>query len=654
MKIPLNWLKEYVDVPSDVDELTHKLTAIGHMQDKKPEKVGDDVVIDLEVRQNRPDCLSVVGVAREVAAVTNKVLQVPRGTTTVIPAKAGMTVNKTWIPDQVGDDVLKIQNTAPELCKRFKAMQIKLGTRNAEHGTPQWMTERLTAYGIKSISPIVDITNYVTIELGESMHAFDVRHIEDGEIIIRKALDGEKLTILGGKVLTLTTDDLVIASKSKALSLAGMIGGSESGVQSDTTKIVLEAATYNQASIRRSSIRHSVRTEASTRHEKFLHPQLAEVALERAANLIVDICGGEIVAHADSYPNPVKELTIDLRLSEIKRLGGVTVSLKEAEKYLTSLGFEILSTQHLALSTRVPYWRTDIEQEADLVEEVLRLYGYENIPASLPPLPSPKNITSYWFKLEEQIRDVLLQLGFDEQITEPLAKASTEYKVQSTKGNQVILQNALNADKNALRMDLLEGLRHALSHQLKFGRVEIKLFELGKVYGETGDKKNPYFESRELGFIMHDASAQKEAIYLNSKGVVETLCKRLGFSFSDEIYSIQLLDETTTFCTIDIEKYWGPDAKKQTPNKLLYSGIPNFQKFDISVYLDDSVKVGEVISSLSQNYPSIENIDYVISASNKEGKKNVLLKFLTSKGDKDSLISKVTQQLQDNFGAEIR
>jgi phenylalanyl-tRNA synthetase beta chain len=298
----------------------------------------------------------------------------------------------------------------------------------------------------------------VTIELGEPLHAFDIRHVEDGTIVIRRAKGGEKLTILGGKVLTLTTDDLVIASKSKALSLAGMIGGAESGVQPDTTEIVLEAATYNQASIRRSSIRHSVRTEASTRHEKFLHPHLAEIALQRAASLIVEICGGEIVALADSYPDPVKESTLDLRLSEVERLGGVKISPKDAENYLSSLGFIIVrvsdfppkADQPLAEEFRVsvPYWRTDIEQEADLVEEILRLYGYEHIPASLPPSPSPKNITSYWFKLEERIRDVMLQLGFDEQITEPLTKSNSKFKIlNSNNGKQIRLQNALNAKK---------------------------------------------------------------------------------------------------------------------------------------------------------------------------------------------------------------
>jgi hypothetical protein len=275
----------------------------------------------------------------------------------------------------------------------------------------------------------------------------------------------------------------------------------------------------------------------------------------------------------------------------------------------------------------------------------------------------------------------MLQLGFDEQITEPLTKYqsivdSRQSTVSSSvmlslskhytspirqaqgdklvKSKQIVLQNTLNANKNALRTNLAEGLTHALNHQKKFGKETMKLFELGKVYGETGDKKNPYFESRQLGFIMYDSSTHREVLYLNAKGVVETVCKSFGFVFTDSVYSIQLVDETTAFCTVEIEKHWGPDTSRTSPDKQLYTGIPNFQKFDISMYLNDSVKVGEMIRTLSQNYPSIEDIDYVISESNKQGKKNVLLKFLTSKGDKDSLIQKITKQLQKDFVAEIR
>lgn len=633
MRIPLNWLKEYVDLPSDTEELTKKLTAIGHMQDKKPEQVGDDVVIDLEVRQNRPDCLSILGVAREVAAVTGKMVKAPN---IELKAQSGQTKEKLYI-----------ENTAPDLCHRFNAYRIKFRKKNSEISTPQWMIDRLTAYGIKVISPLVDITNYVTIELGEPLHAFDIRHIEANQIVIRKATDAEQITILGGKMLKLTTDDLVIASKSKALSLAGIIGGEESGVQPDTTEIILEAATYNQASIRRSSIRHSVRTEASTRHEKFLHPHLAEVALQRAASLLVELYGGEIVSHADSYPSPVEKTSVTLHLSEIERLGGISISSKQVDEYLQSLGFSIDKVSNGEFRVSVPYWRTDVEQEADLVEEVLRLYGYENIPQSLPPVPPPNNITSYWFRLEEQIRDSMLQLGFDEQITEPLTKKSTEQ-------TQIQLQNALNADKNALRTDLKDGLMHALHHQKKFERTSIQLFELGRVYGKTTHAKKPYIELRQLGFLMYDATAQKDALYLTAKGIVETVSKKLGYPFSDEIFSLQLLDEKTVFGAIEIEKYWSPKAKKVSADRQLYVGIPNFQRFDISLYLDVSVKVGDVIGSIQKSHAELESIDYEISPSNKDGKQNVLLKFTATSGAKNTLMRKISDMLQGEYGAEIR
>lgn len=632
MKIPLNWLKEYVEVPSDVEELTKKLTAIGHMQDKKPEKVGDDTVIDLEVRQNRPDCLSVLGIAREVAAVTQKSVKEPSSSIKTPPKPVGL---------------LAVDNDAPDLCRRFKAYRIKLATNTAEAKTPPWMIDRLNAYGIKIISPLVDITNYVTVELGEPLHAFDTRHIVDNTIVIRRANKDESITILGGKTLSLTTDDLVIASKSQALSLAGMIGGTESGVQADTTEIVLEAATYNQASIRRSSIRHSVRTEASTRHEKFLHPHLAEVALDRAASLILEICGGEIVAQADSYPRVEKEPTVPLHLSEISRLGGVDIAAHQTQQYLQSLGFDVKKVSEEEFTVIVPYWRTDIALEADLVEEVLRLYGYENIPTSLPPFASPKNITSYWFRLEESIRDIMLQLGFDEQITEPLTKAGTET-------NQVLLQNALNADKNALRTNLTSGLSHALAHQKKFDKKSIKLFELGKVYSQTSNTTDPYTESRQLGFVLYNKDGQKEVIYLTAKGVVKTLCGQLGFEFTDSLYTAQLLDESTVYCAVEIEKNWGSKAKKLSAEEQLYSGIPHFQKFDLSLYLDESVKVGELIQTLTQRYPSLQDIDYVISPSQKEGKKSVLLKFVTSKGEKELLSQNIIGTLQDEFKSEIR
>jgi phenylalanyl-tRNA synthetase beta chain len=217
MKVPLNWLKQFVELPDSVTELTDKLTAIGHMQDKKPEKMGDDTVIDLEVRQNRSDCYSILGIAREVAAVTGGALkfQMPS-------AKSKINEDKAQ---------LIISNTDPTLCLRFCAVRIRLTSQNSQLQTPSWMKAHLEAYGIKVISPIVDVTNYVMIETGEPMHAFDIRQVQDAHITIRRAKKDEKLTVLGGCDLSLVTDDLVIADEKKILSFSGLIGAEGTGKQ---------------------------------------------------------------------------------------------------------------------------------------------------------------------------------------------------------------------------------------------------------------------------------------------------------------------------------------------------------------------------------------------------------------------------------------
>lgn len=642
MKIPLHWLKEYVDIDISVNELTDKLTSIGHMQDKRPEQVENDTVIDLEVRQNRPDCLSVLGVAREVAAVTGKLVTAPSAQypSTALRTSAVQSTN--------GKDKLHIENDAPDLCRRFNAYRIKLPQKNSKLSTPQWMVDRLTAYGIKLISPIVDITNYVTIELGEPLHAFDMRFIEDGEVVVRRAHEGEKLTILGGKALTLTNDDLVVASKSNALSLAGMIGGADSGVGPDTTEIVLEAATYNQASIRRSSIRHSVRTEASSRHEKFLHPQLAEVALGRAAQLVLDICKGEIVSKADSYPKSESTPKILLRISEIARLGGVSISADDASGYLKSLGFSILNAELLALEVSVPYWRTDILYEADLVEEVVRLYGYERIPMVIPAFAPPKNITSYWFTLEEEIRDIMLAHSFDEHITEPLTKSDGDTR-------QVVLQNALNSQKDALRLTLQEGSRHALSHQKKFGREEARLFELGKVYEKTDDPKSPYTERRQLAFIVHNAHAPTQEVYLRAKGVVDSLCTKLGYTPTDNLYQIDVLDKNSVYVALEIERYWGPETPRVKADKRLYTVIPHLHTFDISLYLPKAHQPGAVIQTVKDGWKEVENIDYELFQPKDANMVGLLLKCTVSGAThKHVLIEAIAETLKQTYSAIIR
>ncbi|MEI6327306.1 MAG: phenylalanine--tRNA ligase subunit beta [Candidatus Roizmanbacteria bacterium] len=670
MKVPLNWLKQYVEIPSSVTELTDKLTAIGHMQDKKPEKVGDDIVIDLEVRQNRSDCYSILGVAREVAAITNVKVK----------------IQKSKFESQnpiTNDRLIQITNANPSLCKRFKAVRIKLAAGSSQLSqpkadpplaeTPPWMKDHLEAYGIKVISPIVDITNYVMIETGEPMHAFDIRAITDAHITIRSAKENEKISVIGGKELTLTPDDLVIADNTKILSFSGLIGGEGTGISADTTEFVLEAATYDQACIRRSSIRHGVRTEASTRHEKFLDPRLVDHAIDRALDILKQLTDFTIVAVADSYPEPTHPLSVALRASEISRLGGVELPQETITHILKSLGFEVTfnlrpsqpkADPHLAETfvCIVPYWRTDILCEADLVEEVLRLYGYENIPSALPPYAPPPDITSYAYRLDDEIRDTMLAIGFDEVMTEPLTStARYEELSHAIKGlKPVKLQNALNADKSMLRFGMDEGIRHALHHHQKFGKSAIHLFELGKVYSESTDPKSKqkYHEPRHIAYLIYEQKTAKEVLYQKSKGVVEAICKSLGVAYFDAISDSYVWDEQTVYTCINLEHAFAASQRIAASSKArLYTTIPHTQSFDISCLLPHTTKVGDMIVSLQKNITEIDSVALPEPPRvHNADQKSVLLRIVLKEGEQDKaqVIKQVEKYVSDHFQAIIR
>ncbi len=583
MKAPLHWLKKYVDITISVDELVEKLTAIGHMQDKKPEHIAGDTVLDLEVRQNRSDCYSMWGIAREIGAVTQKAC------TFDSPSKLPTPTEKS--------SPMAIENLAPDHCQRFTAYTLQGLDPHAQ--TPDDIRAALTAYGMPCIHPVVDITNYVMIETGEPLHAFDARAIPGGALRIRQARDQETITVLGNKTLTLTTDDLIITDHADTpVSFSGLIGGSTSGIQSDTTAIVIEAATYNQAMIRRSSIRHGIRTEASTRHEKFLHPHAVEHALARAVDLILTVCGGTITGHAESYPVPLSLLELDIRLTEIARLGGITQSMSEVIACLTRLGFSVLSHDELSARVSVPYWRTDIAYEADIVEEVLRMYGYENITSVIPAAAPPVDITARAFILDEQLRDRLLTFGFSEQITETLTADTASDFGTSSMIEPVRLQNALNAEKTVLRQSLVHGLMQALSVQKKWGYTQRSLFELGLLYGRTTQNGvTTYIERRSLGLLMHDSSKSHQTLYRTLKGIVTAL-----MGSGDHVSHTIVIDAHTVYVSVDLSQH--ADAPHDTHQKL-YTHIPQIKKISVSCYIPRTVKLGDVFDSLSSSFPMV-------------------------------------------------
>lgn len=626
MKVPINWLKQYVPLTGDLSEWSKQLTSIGHMQDGPPKQVGEDIVYDFEIRQNRSDCLSLLGIARETAAVLNTKLESPYDNLEILKSN--------------GDaKTIEIKNT--NACYRFQTIVVrgvKLGP------SPEWMQQHLISYGIKPINIVVDVTNYVMVEIGEPMHAYDVREVKNTNFIVRNAEEGESIEVLGEKKIQLTKDDLVIADSEKILSIAGVIGGEHTSIKDDTADIILEAATYNQAYIRRSSLRHSLRTEASLRHEKFLHPDLVPLALSRAVQLITQYAGGTVTAVSDEYPAQPSPITITLTLRNLSRLGGTDIDLLTAESLLTKLGFTIQESTTEELKVIPPYYRTDIEIEEDVIEEVLRLYGYDNIPYMLPKTPPPKDIQSKQYMLEERMRDILIACGYDEQITDPLVNEA------NSKLQPVVLENSLNSEKTMLRTTLKNTLLHAGVNQQKHRKENVLLFEIGKRYYMDGEL---YKEEHMLALLAISPSVT----YFKVKGVIEELLEKLGLSEKlDGIVIERLPMKTPAYFTEFSIENWPLRDYAEKPAYTFHQSV--FE--DLSFFVEKSTQVGKIMDAVQNSSPIVYRVS-LIEDRMMNDKRSILLRVqyrnaedTVSNQQVEEVRNSIKTLIESQFGAALR
>jgi phenylalanyl-tRNA synthetase beta chain len=429
-----------------------------------------DVIFELSVTPNRPDWLSVVGIAREVAALTGEVVRDP---SLEYEAKGGA------IKGRAAVDI-----KAPDLCGRYVATvveDIKLGP------SPSWMQERLIALGQRPINNVVDVTNYVMLELGQPLHAFDYDEIAGHHIIVRRADEGERFTTLDGEQRTLTDDVLVIADERGAVALAGVIGGLESEVTEKTTNVLLESANFLGTNIRRTSTRLKVRSEASSRFEKGLPPETAMIASQRATKLLVEICGGTALTGAvDTYPGKQRERRVEVRRERMARLLGIDPPIAKVREVLTALGFTARWVPPDRYVTRVPYWRTDVRIAEDVIEEVARVIGYDEIPAQLLNGAIPEAIVQPLRDLRERTRDLLAAAGMREVITYSLTTREALEKVMAKEDLAIYppyrMLNPISADHEYLRPTLRASLLQTLASNQRFEAGEIAIFETARVY----------------------------------------------------------------------------------------------------------------------------------------------------------------------------
>ncbi|MDP1743635.1 MAG: phenylalanine--tRNA ligase subunit beta [Candidatus Amesbacteria bacterium] len=581
MNVPLSWLSDYVKLPKDTKSLTDKLTAIGHMLDKTK---GD--VIDLELRGNRPDLLGLIGVAREVATVFNQKLKLPE-------------IKKLPKTD-IKCPFVKVDKAASNMVYRYTAFSLKV-----EVGpSPDWMIKRLASWGVPTINNVVDITNYVMIETGQPMHAFDLDKLKGKRLSLRPAKDGEPFsTIQQGQTVVLTSKDLAICDDEKVQCLT-LIGGLESKVTNNTTEIALEAATYNQANCRRSSRRLKIMTDGSVRHEKHQHPAQVIPALERAYYLLQKYASAKSTSLlSDFYPKPLKPKSILFKPSEVKRLGGIEVPINTIIKILNSLEFKVAKSG-LNLKITPPAFRTDIEESADIVEEILRIYGYDQIPSIPLSGVSPQPMTYPTFKIQETLRDHMTKLGFDEVITLSMINNKLAQQFGCDK-DAINLINPPDPNISTLRTSLIPGLSEYAKKMLNQNNLDIKLFEVGKVFNKHDTK---YSETIKLGFI-----ATGDILYI--KGVADTLAKLLGIININPL--ISQLDPKLAF-TLNIKT---PLFFVEINVDELLNNLPAFVNHyaiqsiyppiieDININLSGSYE--ELVNKIKSVSPLIKNIEFI-------------------------------------------
>lgn len=486
---------------------------------------GGDVVLDLEVTPNRPDLNSMIGIAREIAAVTGNPLRMPE----VNPA--------TWpaLPAAVAE-LVEVRLESPELCPRYTARVV----RGVKIGpSPAWLRTALERVGLRSINNVVDVTNFVMLEIGQPLHAFDYNLVSKGAagrptIVVRRAAEGEVFTTLDGKEHRLGTSALLIADEQKGIALAGVMGGQNSEIQSGTTDVLIESAWFAPTNIRRTSKSLGLRTDASYRFERGADIGIADWASQRTVQLILETAGAAVAPGVvDAYPAPVELRQVTLRHAKVNELLGTRLSDAEIESMLASLGLKASGTGGAAqpLIVRVPSYRVDLKRETDLIEEVARLFGVDKIPSTPPRGVTGSHPFDAVMDQFAGVRRLLAGLGLHEAQGQTLINDSAARWVDPS---PVLLANPLSSDMNALRPSLLPGLIDSLRHNLARRSSDVALFEIGRVFRSVNGKT---VEGWRVAIALTGArspafwaGADRDAKFdvWDLKGVVEELVEHFG------------------------------------------------------------------------------------------------------------------------------
>ncbi len=698
MKVVYNWLKDFVDVAASPQELASRLalsgTNIGGV-----ENGAHGAVIEAEVSSNRPDCLGHYGMAREVAAIYKLPLKHVSPKPVEGQAKAG--------------EAIKVEIQSPELCGRFTARVI----RNVKiQPSPKWLKDRLEASGVASISNVVDVSNYVMLELGHPLHTFDYDKVRDHKIVVRRAKPGEKMRTLDGIERQLDSNICMISDGdgSRAVGIGGIMGGGETEISFSTKNVLIECAWFEPVAIRRAARFLKLHTEASTRFGRGADPEMAEIASRRAAELILQLAGGELLAGVvDIYPGKRAAKTIRVTRAEILRVMGAEVPDKEVEASLGALGFAPVRIDQnrgaegsllAAWECKQPSWRAEVEREIDLIEEIARIYGLDKFPPRLPAARQGAARLPH-YEAERRLRERLIGLGYREILTIPHVAEERDALFRPEGVSPARLSNPLSEEANVLRSTGTVTMAAALEWNLNHGQRNARLFEIGRHYrlngsasfetrvlaiGATGEarEKGLYDSARDFSFA--DLKGDLDAIGALAAGFTwsdggpnwmhAARCGSISAIAGDPISKTPLgvagqlagrvaerlkLRQDVFLAELEIDAFY--DAVKIAKNHRRYEPLPRFPSVerDFSVLLADGTKFSDVTKTIQSlgigEIQSIEATDLFRGKNVPSGKYSLLVRvtFQSRKATlTDAQISdfsgRIVAGLEKQLGAQLR
>ncbi|EHI9238830.1 phenylalanine--tRNA ligase subunit beta [Vibrio vulnificus] len=641
----------------------------------------NDVTVDVDLTSNRADCFSIRGMAREVGVLNRADVTEP----SVAPVAPSI------------DDTVAIDVKAPAACPRYLGRVVK--NVNVQAKTPLWMQEKLRRCGIRSIDPVVDITNFVLLEQGQPMHAFDLAKI-DGGIVVRLAEQGEKITLLDGSEAELNADTLVVADHNKALAIAGIFGGEESGVTSETKDVLLECAFFAPDHIRGRARSYGLHTDSSMRFERGVDYALQVNAMERATQLLVEICGGEVapvvaVESEAELPEPNK---VALRRTKLDNLLGHHIADSDVVEILERLGMTVETTAEGWVAV-APTWRFDIAIEQDLVEEVGRIYGYDNIPNQNPTAALKMHDHQEANIPLKRVRDLLVDRGYHEAITYSFVEPEQQ-KLVVPGVDALILPNPISAEMSAMRLGLIQGLLNTVVHNQKRQQPRVRLFEYGLRFipcdtAENGMRQEPML----AGVIAGTRSEEHWNIDTNTvdffdlKGDVEAI---LELSANDKAYSFVAAKHPALHPgqsaaivvdgkeigvigtvhpelerkfglngrTIVFEIEWSAINRKVIPEAVALSKFPANRR-DIAVVVDEAVASGDIVNAClevgGEFLKAAKLFDVYVGKGVEEGKKSLAI-ALTLQSNERTLedadiagaVDAIVAHVSEKFGASLR